>query len=62
MIVEGNLIEPTSSHNLQLRIGIDPKQLLLQESNNQQKGGVDLIFVQSDSVGKSSPPKTNTWT
>jgi hypothetical protein len=52
MIVEGKLIEPTSSHNLQLRIGIDPKQLLLQESHNRQKGGVDLIFAQRDSVGK----------
>jgi hypothetical protein len=52
MIVEGKLIEPTSSHNLQLRIGIDPNQLLLQESHNRQKGGVDLIFAQRDSVGK----------
>jgi hypothetical protein len=52
MIVEGKLIEPTFSHNLQLRIGINPKQLRLQESHNQQKGGVDLIFVQRDSVGK----------
>src|ERR1039457_2479583 len=52
MIVEGKLIEPLSAHNLQLRIGIDPKQLLLQDSHSHQKGSVDLLFVQRDSAGE----------
>jgi VWFA-related protein len=51
MIVEGKRLEPIG-RNLQLRIGIDPKQLLLQESHGQQKGAVDLLFVQRDSAGK----------
>jgi VWFA-related protein len=52
MIVEGKPIEPLSARNLQLRIGIDPKQLLLQDSHSHQKGSVDLLFVQRDSAGK----------
>ena len=53
MIVEGKAIEPLSTRSLQLRTGIDPKQLLLQESHGQQKGAVDLLFVQRDSTGKT---------
>jgi hypothetical protein len=52
MIIEGKPIEPSPSRNLQLRVGIDPKQLLLQESHAEQKGAVDLLFVQRDSAGK----------
>jgi VWFA-related protein len=52
MIVEGKRLEQSSSRNLQLRVGIDPKQLLLQESHTEQKGAVDLLFVQRDSAGK----------
>ena len=52
MIVEGKPVEPLATHKLQLRIGIDPKQLHLEESHNQQKGSLDLLFLQRDSGGK----------
>ncbi len=52
MVVEGKPIDPLSARNLQLRIAIDPKQLLLQDSHDQQKGSVDLLFLQRDSSGK----------
>jgi VWFA-related protein len=53
MIVEAKVIEPYSARSLQLRIGIDPKQLLLQDSHGEQKGAVDLLFAQRDSAGKT---------
>ena len=40
-------------HTLELHIGLDPKQLLLDQSGDHYKGGVDLLFVQSDAAGKS---------
>jgi VWFA-related protein len=52
MIVEAKAIEPSTTRSLQLRIGIDPKQLLLQDSHGEQKGAVDLLFAQRDSAGK----------
>ena len=53
MIVEAKAIEPSSARSLQLRIGIDPKQLLLQDSHGEQKGAVDLLFAQRDFTGKT---------
>jgi hypothetical protein len=53
MIVSGKLAGPVSSRNLELHIGIDPKQLLLESSDGHQKGGVDLFFVQRDGDGKT---------
>lgn len=52
MMVEGKTIGPLAARGLQLRIGIDPKQLLLEDSHDQQKGAVDLLFLQRDAAGK----------
>jgi VWFA-related protein len=53
MIVEGKALDPASARNLQLRVGIDPKQLSLQETHGEQRGAVDLLFAQRDSAGKT---------
>ena len=37
---------------VELHIGIDPKQLLLQSSGDHRKGAVDLFFLQRDAAGK----------
>jgi VWFA-related protein len=52
MIVEGKPVGQSDAHQLELRIGIDPKQLVLEESHDQQKGSLDLLFLQRDSTGK----------
>jgi hypothetical protein len=52
MIVSGQVVGPVSAKNLELHIGIDPKQLLLDSSKEHRTGAVDLFFVQRDSTGK----------
>ncbi|MFZ1006718.1 MAG: IS66 family insertion sequence element accessory protein TnpB [Candidatus Sulfotelmatobacter sp.] len=42
-----------ASRTLELHIGIDPKQLLLQDSGDHRKGSVDLFFLQRDVSGKT---------
>lgn len=37
---------------VELRIGIDPKQLLLQDTGDHRKGAIDLFFLQRDASGK----------
>ncbi len=50
--VRGKALPPASARLLQLQIALDPKQLLLHEENDHRHGGLDLLFVQKDSVGK----------
>lgn len=50
MIVSGKSAK--GSHILELHIGVDPKQLLLQSSGDRRKGAVDLYFLQRDAAGK----------
>jgi VWFA-related protein len=50
MIVSGKSAK--DSHILELHIGVDPKQLLLQSSGDRRKGAVDLFFLQRDAAGK----------
>ncbi len=40
------------ARRIELHIGIDPKQLLLQASGDHRKGAVDLFFLQRDASGK----------
>jgi VWFA-related protein len=51
IVVNGKPLEPLSSRNLQLQVVLDPKQFLLKESDSHQKGGLDMLFVQSDAAG-----------
>lgn len=51
IIVNGKPLQPLSSRNLQLQVALDPKQFLLKESESHQKGGLDMLFVQSDAAG-----------
>jgi VWFA-related protein len=44
---------PASARTLQLQIGLDPKQLLLQPSENHTKGAVDLYFLQRNLDGET---------
>lgn len=51
MIVSGKVAEPLSARNLELHIGLDPKQLALENSQDHRNGAVDLYFLQRDSAG-----------
>jgi hypothetical protein len=51
MIVSGKT-GGADSRTVELHIGIDPKQLLLQSSGDHRKGAVDLFFLQRDASGK----------
>ena len=46
------ILPPASAHVLQLRVGVNPRQFLLQEKYNHVAGGLDLVFLQKDSNGK----------
>lgn len=49
MIVSGKGAEDPRA--IELHIGIDPKQLLLQDSGDHRKGAVDLLFLQRNEAG-----------
>jgi len=55
MIVSGGLAgapaKAGDARRIELHIGIDPKQLLLQNSGDHRKGAVDLFFLQRDAAG-----------
>ena len=50
MIVSVKATKDSSA--VELHIGFDPKQLLLQSSGDRRKGAVDLFFLQRDASGK----------
>jgi hypothetical protein len=49
MIITGKGAE--NPHAVEFHIGIDPKQLLLEDSGDRRKGAVDLLFVQRSEAG-----------
>jgi VWFA-related protein len=51
LVVNGKIVAPPSARNLQLQIALDPKQFLLKESGDRQKGALDMAFVQRDASG-----------
>lgn len=51
MIVTGKPASTGDPSRIELHIGIDPKQLLLQNSGDHRKGAVDLFFLQRDASG-----------
>jgi len=51
IVVNGKIAAPPSARNLQLQIALDPKQFLLKESGDRQKGALDMAFVQRDASG-----------
>jgi VWFA-related protein len=51
MVVNGKALAPLSARSLQLQVGLDPKQFLLKEADNRQKGALDMAFVQRDAAG-----------
>jgi cell division protein ZapA (FtsZ GTPase activity inhibitor) len=53
MIVTGKPARAGDASRVELHIGIDPKQLLLQNSGDHRKGAVDLFFLQRDASGKT---------
>jgi VWFA-related protein len=50
MIVSGKRTKDSSA--VELHIGLDPKQLVLQNSGDRRKGAVDLFFLQRDASGQ----------
>ena len=53
MIVSGRWSGPATDRKVEFHLGIDPKQLLLQEqTNGNLKGEVDLFFVQNNDKGE----------
>lgn len=53
IIVSGKLVGAATERKTELHIGLDPKQLLLQDTDNHRKGALDLYFVQRDAKGES---------
>jgi VWFA-related protein len=51
MVVNGKAVAPVAARNLQLQVALDPKQFLLRESGDRQKGALDMVFVQRDASG-----------
>jgi VWFA-related protein len=51
VIVSGKPAGELSARNVALRLGVDVKQFLLQESDNRHKGSLDLLFVQRSANG-----------
>jgi hypothetical protein len=49
--VYGKTLAPASARTLQLQVGVDLKQLLLQDQNHHRTGGLDLLFVHRDAEG-----------
>lgn len=47
-----------SDRKLELRIGLDPKQLLLRDEEQHKRGAVDLYFVQRDAKGETVAAET----
>lgn len=53
LIAEGKPLEPLSKRSLKLLVRIDPKQLLLQEAQGEQRGAIDLLFAQRELAGNT---------
>jgi VWFA-related protein len=53
MIVTGRLTGKLDERKVELHVGLDPKQLLLQDTGDHRKGAVDLYFVQRDDAGET---------
>ena len=51
MIVDGKPAGAPGERKIELHVGLDPKQLLLQVAEDHRKGAVDLYFVQRDGKG-----------
>jgi VWFA-related protein len=51
IIVAAKSVDPASDRKLELRIALDPKQLLLQISPDHRKGSLDMMFVQTSPTG-----------
>ncbi len=50
--VRGKALPSASARTLQLQIILDPRQFLLDDRDNHRQGGLDLLFLQMDTVGK----------
>jgi VWFA-related protein len=58
LIVSGNMTGNAGDRKLELRVAIDPKQLLLDVADNHHKGAVDLYFVQRSPQGDTLAAET----
>jgi VWFA-related protein len=52
MIVSGKTVGEISARKIELHVGLDPKQMLFENTQDKRKGSVDLFFVQRDASGK----------
>jgi hypothetical protein len=52
MTVFCKTLPAVSAHMLQMRVGVNPRQFLLQEKDSHFAGGLDLVFLQKDANGK----------
>lgn len=50
--VKGQTVPPASAHLVKLQVTLDPKQFLLRDEGNQNRGSMDLLFLQKDSSGQ----------
>ena len=51
MIVSGKWSGPSADRKVEFHVGVDPKQLLLEQTADHRKGEVDLFFVQRNAKG-----------
>jgi VWFA-related protein len=51
MIVAVQALAPAAEHKLELRVAIDPKQLLLKTESEHRKGVIDMMYVQTSATG-----------
>jgi len=52
MIVSGKSMPSPPDHKLELQVGLDPKQLLLQSAAGHRKGALDMMFLQQSATGE----------
>jgi VWFA-related protein len=53
VIVSGKVSGPVSERKVELHVALDPKQLLLKNVEQHEKGAVDLYFVQRNAKGET---------
>jgi hypothetical protein len=53
MIVSTKFVGAAEQRKLELHVGLDPKQLRLQNAEQHEKGAVDLYFVQRNAQGET---------
>jgi VWFA-related protein len=52
IVVTGNSVSAPEDRKLELRVALDPRQFLLQNSGGYHKGALDMMFIQNSPTGE----------